>query len=524
MELFCSFAVHILVVVFVTSIGIYIVLSSPQRLSPWMLGVLFGVCTILVMVNKIIIHKGRLVDFRFIVMTLAGYVGGPITALVSAVISGSYRWVQGGSGALTGIITIFIFGWLGCLLRKVDLSFKTNRLRQIAVFLGLGFGMATIILLIILITPPWNSGALNVVRSAAMPLLILAPIGTVIIFLVYAVIHEALGRLSFFDTLLQDSSLMLIGVNNKGILWASNRLVNDPTLSQYVSSLSSIISHQISEAKSIENLLENKDMMNRELHIRDERIMSLKLSALKLPQNDLAIVGVISDITEIKQTEKELTRLDRLNLVGEMAIAIAHEVRNPMTTVRGFLQLLRGKDESLKYREYFDLMIDEIDRANAIIEKFLGLSRNKAVYLANYSLKQIVQNLFPLIQACALTSDKQVNLELDDVPEISMDEKEIVQVILNLARNGIESMSCGGKLTIRTIANEGEIVLAVQDEGKGIEPEVLEKIGTPFFTTKDNGTGLGLAVCYSIAARHNAKIDIDTNPSGTTFYVRFKRQ
>ena len=84
-------------------------------------------------------------------------------------------------------------------------------------------------------------------------------------------------------------------------------------------------------------------------------------------------------------------------------------------------------------------------------------------------------------------------------------------------------MSPGGNLKIRTFMDQGEVVLSIQDDGTGIEPEVLGKIGTPFFTTKESGTGLGLAVCYSIAARHNAKIDIETGSIGTTFSVRFKK-
>lgn len=92
----------------------------------------------------------------------------------------------------------------------------------------------------------------------------------------------------------------------------------------------------------------------------------------------------------------------------------------------------------------------------------------------------------------------------------------------NLVRNGLEAMPPGGNLNIRTFMDGKEVVLVVEDQGTGIDPVVLEKIGTPFFTTKDNGTGLGLAVCYSIANRHNANINVVTGPTGTTFFVRFQ--
>ena len=220
--------------------------------------------------------------------------------------------------------------------------------------------------------------------------------------------------------------------------------------------------------------------------------------------------------------EKEMARLDRLSLVGEMAAGIGHEVRNPMTTVRGFLQLLSTKEECSKYNDYYTLMIEELDRANSIITEFLSLAKDRVVELKVQSLKEIVEYISPLIHADGLLSDKNIHMELEEVAEVPLDKKEICQLILNLVQNASQAMSPGGTIKIRTLMHNEEIALSVQDDGNGIEPEVLEKIGTPFFTTKDTGSGLGLAVCYSIAARHNAKIEIETGPTGTTFFVRFK--
>lgn len=233
---------------------------------------------------------------------------------------------------------------------------------------------------------------------------------------------------------------------------------------------------------------------------------------------------VITDITERKRYEKELARLDRLNLVGEMAASIGHEVRNPMTTVRGFLQLYRKKDSFIQYKENFDLMIDELDRANSIITEFLSLAKNKAVNFHLQDINTILTNLTPLIQADAMILDKYVTLQLGEIPALLLDEKEIRQLILNLVRNGLEAMPSGGNLTIRTYMEGKEAILSVRDQGKGIDPDILEKIGTPFFTTKDGGTGLGLAVCYGIVARHNAVMNIKTTPMGTTFLVMFKSE
>jgi len=225
-----------------------------------------------------------------------------------------------------------------------------------------------------------------------------------------------------------------------------------------------------------------------------------------------------------KQMEKDLARLERLNLIGEMAAGIAHEIRNPMTTVRGFLQVFQNKDEFSQFREYVDLMIKELDGANAIISEYLYLAKDKVVDVEKLNLNTIIGAMLPLMQADAINSEKFVNLELTELPDFYANDKDVRQLILNLVRNGLEAMSPGGILTIKTFTDGEEIVLAVQDQGTGIAPEVVDKLGIPFFTTKDQGTGLGLAVCYSIAARYNAVIKLDTSSAGTTFYVRFRRQ
>ena len=230
------------------------------------------------------------------------------------------------------------------------------------------------------------------------------------------------------------------------------------------------------------------------------------------------------DITEIKHFQQEMSRLERLNLVGQMAAGIGHEVRNPMTTVRGFLQMFRGKSHLAIYKNHFDLMIDELDRANSIITQFLSLAKDKPVDKKIHNLNSIVEMLYPLIEADAYKSGMGFNLQLQEIPDSLLDEKEIRQLILNLTRNGIEAMSPGGTLTISTFAQMGKAVLAVQDQGTGIPSHIMEKLGTPFLTTKDEGTGLGLSVCYSIATRHNATVDVKTGPGGTTFMIKFNGQ
>ncbi len=229
------------------------------------------------------------------------------------------------------------------------------------------------------------------------------------------------------------------------------------------------------------------------------------------------------DITERKIAEEEIARLDRFNLIGELAASIAHEVRNPMTTVRGFLQILKGRDTSQENAEYFDLMISELDRANGIITEFLSIAKTKTQLHVVVKLNNLVESLYPLILADATNQDKQIVLETAEVSELIMDEREIRQLILNLTRNGLEAMLPRGILKIITYEDKNGIVLAVQDQGTGISEDIMARIGTPFLTTKENGTGLGLSMCFRIADRHNAKIEVKSTSAGTTFLVRFHK-
>jgi signal transduction histidine kinase len=256
---------------------------------------------------------------------------------------------------------------------------------------------------------------------------------------------------------------------------------------------------------------------------------SQDITEIRLVQNELAkqkqtLEERVREKTEtLLRLEQELTRFDRLDIIGEIAASIGHEVRNPITTVKGFLQYLMKKNDITKYEYTFSLMIEELNRAATIITEFLSFSKSGTADLRHCCLNSIVESLLPLVDAHCLLSDQTVMVDLSPIPLIQLNEKEIRQLIINLSRNSIEAMSRGGLLTIGTYVDGDEVVLKIEDQGSGIPPEFRESIGRAFFTTKDNGTGLGLTVCFSIVRRHNAKIDFTSSEEGTVFYIRFKQ-
>lgn len=235
-----------------------------------------------------------------------------------------------------------------------------------------------------------------------------------------------------------------------------------------------------------------------------------------------AIIFTINDISEVHDLAIEIDRLERLNITSELAAGVGHEIRNPMTSVRGFLQMLSNKNEMKAYQSYFELMIEELDRANLIISEYLSLAKNKRSQIESVNLNTIIKQILPLLQTNAITCNNFIDTDLHEIPELLLDGKEIRQLILNIVKNGLEAMKGGGKVTISTHHTKPEsILLAIKDNGPGIPDEIREKIGTPFFTTKENGTGLGLSICYNIASKNNATITIDSSSEGTTFFIKF---
>jgi PAS domain S-box-containing protein len=255
--------------------------------------------------------------------------------------------------------------------------------------------------------------------------------------------------------------------------------------------------------------------------------LEVSVTVSPISDDDGELVGWVvtaRDITEQRRLGQEMARLDRLNTLGELAAGMGHEVRNPMTTVRGYLQLLKQKAEFAEYTRHFTLMIEELDRMNRIITEFLSIGAKKADAQRPYKLGTIIREVQPLLEAEALMREMNLCIDLSaDDESLLLNTTEIRQLLLNLVRNGMDAMSPGGNLRISTARQGHKTVLGIEDTGCGIPPEVMQRLYTPFLTTKEKGTGLGLSICHNIAKRHNAEIQVAySGSSGTRFEVIFK--
>nr|WP_239541024.1 PAS domain-containing sensor histidine kinase [Pullulanibacillus pueri] len=279
-------------------------------------------------------------------------------------------------------------------------------------------------------------------------------------------------------------------------------------------------------------VLEGKTFKNYETikQCKGGKCLNVSISASPLRNDDgdiIASVAVIRDITESLKMKEVMNRAEKLNLVGQMTASITHEIRNPLAVIRGFIQLLR-KDRVLEEetrQKYFDLVLNELDRTNSLISDFLSLSQTRMVPKENLNLNDILNGLYPILSSEGNLKGVSFDIDLDHkVPSLFMNEREIKQLILNIVQNGIDAMAPGGHMHISTkFMEELQYVrLQITDSGSGIPEKYIDKLFDPFYTSKTNGTGLGLAVCKSICDGHNATIKVDSTFNvGTTITIDF---
>lgn len=232
-------------------------------------------------------------------------------------------------------------------------------------------------------------------------------------------------------------------------------------------------------------------------------------------------LAIFKDVTERKELEERLRKSDTLHVVGELAAGIAHEIRNPMTALKGFIQLLKGSVEG-DYALYFNVITSELKRIESIITEFLILAKPQAIMYEEKHVTQIMRDTIDLLNAQANLSNVQMQLDLiDDIPPIYCEPNQLKQVFINILKNAIEVMPDGGNIfvTIKAL-DQDHVLISLKDEGIGMTEDKLKRLGEPFYTTKERGTGLGLMVSYKIIEEHQGEIMVESEEGkGTVFHI-----
>jgi two-component system sensor histidine kinase AtoS len=235
-----------------------------------------------------------------------------------------------------------------------------------------------------------------------------------------------------------------------------------------------------------------------------------------------AALGVIlsfSDLTEVKRLQEQVELRERLTALGEMSAGIAHELRNPMAVISGYLNLLSKKSDPVGL-ETIQSITNEINGMNRIIGDLLTFARPASINRVKLNIQELIENcLATVLQTYGTASPVRTDLQLDAI-EVSLDEVLMRQAFTNMIQNALEAMAGDGTLTLRVVQARNEMRVTVGDTGEGIAPEALKKIFLPFFTTKDRGVGMGLALTHKIILAHGGRVEVKSRrEKGTTFMV-----
>ncbi|MGO9612241.1 MAG: ATP-binding protein [Dissulfurispiraceae bacterium] len=232
-------------------------------------------------------------------------------------------------------------------------------------------------------------------------------------------------------------------------------------------------------------------------------------------------IRLIQDVTEIKKMEEQMTNSEKLASIGRLAAGIAHEIGNPLTSIFSFVQILREVEEDDFKKDSLQTIYFHINRISEILKQMSGFTKMPIGEPKTCQINDIIETSINLIQYDKKAKDISIVKEFSPfLPELLIDCNQLSQIFVNLILNAFDAMPAGGTLSVKSFVREGDIVIQFEDTGSGIPKENLIKIFDPFYTTKEKGTGLGLAVSYSIVKKMNGSLTVESEPSkGSIFTI-----
>ncbi len=277
----------------------------------------------------------------------------------------------------------------------------------------------------------------------------------------------------------------------------------------------------------IQKKLEQGETINeREMECTFDGIKQIpvSISATRITNEDGAFVGqilILRDLSEIRRLQSEVRRQEKLAAMGGLAAGVAHEVRNPLSSIKALATYFAGQfDDGSESNEAAKVMVQEVDRLNRVITELLEFSRPTDLKRKTGDIGLLISRSVQLIQQDAANQNVEIKVTTDDsICPVWIDPDRLTQCLLNLYLNAIQAMEDGGILTITSAVGEaGDVVIMVGDTGTGIASDQLDKIFDPYFTTKNKGTGLGLAIVHKIIGAHHGLVEVtSTQGQGTRF-------
>ncbi|MCX5870227.1 MAG: ATP-binding protein [Deltaproteobacteria bacterium] len=347
--------------------------------------------------------------------------------------------------------------------------------------------------------------------------------------------QSRLSRIKAFrDTLISSLPVGLIVTDSKGKIVLCN---------QFAEQIASVVENKV-VGFSPEDVLAAELALALNLDLEDQKkqtagavqkeivlpdaqgvMRTLQLNSLSIIESEGAPAGVmllIQDLSQVKSLEEELRRSERMAALGKMAAGVAHELRNPLSSIKGLAILLKSRfQEKSTDQETADILVQEVERLNRSIGELLDYARPQKLMKADVHPEEVVQKAVSLIRMDAESVGVRVEIQMeDDLPLVLADQDKLNQVFLNLFLNSIQAMEHGGRLDIRVATQSRNVLFTVKDTGCGVNKEDLPRVFDPYFTTKPEGTGLGLAMSVKIIEEHGGTMTFESEPDvGTTVVV-----
>lgn len=497
-------------------------------------GFLFGAVTIIGMLNPFVWTNGIIFDGRSIIISVAGFFAGPITAIITAFIASIFRIYLGGSGMYMGVTVIWGSAIIGIIFHS--LRMKNDKYNK-PLYMYL-FGLVVHIYMLIATIALPSKYTVEALYLISIPVLLLYPIGSLLVCILFQdLISKIQTEIALkksetnYRELVQDVSNLILRLDsNFNIKFANNFAIKILTY-KYGELLGKnfikdILKKEATEIESfIKELFSVKDNIpTYESEIFDDEHYWISWSFNPIYNEKGVLQEVLcvgTDITERKKAEEEKLKLQHLESLGVLAGGVAHDFNNILTVIMGKASLALIKTTDEKIKPMLNSIADATGRAKGLTQQLLtfakGSTPEKKLIDLNHLLKEVVG--FSISG-----SNVKAIYNLNHKFAVEADYSQLSQVIQNLAINAVQAMPDGGNLTILTediIDGDLNFVKIIfKDEGCGISEENLNKIFNPYFTTKSSGSGLGLSVCHSIIKRHGGKISVNSIINkGTTFEI-----
>ncbi|WP_413908387.1 ATP-binding protein [Desulfobacula sp.] len=368
----------------------------------------------------------------------------------------------------------------------------------------------------------------------AIILLLIGLTGFILVFIVqrYRATRSSLSRIKIFsDNLVENMPIGLVAMDNNDHILSVNpaakALLNLPSAKDLQGIAGQVLPQKLMDL--VQSIHSHNRLIEKELKVRDGKGKPIILDVVVSPlmDNDGASLGalvILRDLTELSLLKNEIERNKRLAAIGRLAAGVAHEIRNPLSSLKGYATFFKEIfDKGTQNFDIADVMIKEVDRLNHVVSELVELARPVQVSEKPVHIKSLVEDSIKIVEHDAKLHNIAIEMDLDeDVGSIYADKDRLKQVLLNLYLNAIQSMEDFGRLHIQLSRDksDGKVMITISDTGSGIKKEELPDIFEPYFTTKLSGTGLGLAIVHNIVKAHKGELKVKSEPGqGTVFTI-----